>query len=39
MRTLSKGVGRDREISIEVLDENRKPLLRAALWFEVQNLV
>jgi hypothetical protein len=27
-----------REIAIEVSDEHRRPLLRAALWFEVQTL-
>jgi hypothetical protein len=27
-----------REIAIEVSDENRKPLFRTALWFEVQPL-
>jgi hypothetical protein len=26
-----------REISIEVRDETRRPILRAALWFEVQH--
>lgn len=28
-----------RELAVEVKDENRRPLLRAALWFEVAVLV
>jgi hypothetical protein len=27
-----------REIAIEVSDENRRPLFRTALWFEIQDL-
>jgi hypothetical protein len=30
---------RRRELAIEVSDGDRKPLFRAALWFEVQPLV